>query len=83
MLLAWRIEAWGWLLAREILVAVPLAAGAAAITLVFRLRPQTARIYGIHLVGTAAGVAVSFPIMALGPPSILLTAAAPAKVVTR
>lgn len=71
--LLWRPVAWGWLAIRELVVALPFAAGASAITLAFRLAGnRAARVYSANLLGSALGVLVSLGIMALRPAGDLL-----------
>jgi hypothetical protein len=68
MLLAWRADAWGWLVVRELLVAAPFAAGAAAVTLALRVESgRPGAIYGIHLLGSGCGVALGLALMAVRP----------------
>jgi hypothetical protein len=68
LLLAWRADAWGWLIVRELLVAVPFATGAAAVTLALRVESgRPGAIYGIHLLGSGLGVALGVALMAVRP----------------
>jgi len=68
LLLAWRMDAWGWLLVRELVVAAPFAAGAAAVTLALRLRvDRPGSTYGTHLVGAGLGVALGLALLAVRP----------------
>lgn len=68
LLLAWRMDAWGWLLVRDLAVAAPFAAGAAAVTLALRLRAdRPGSTYGTHLLGAGLGVALGLALLALRP----------------
>ena len=68
LLLAWRGDAWVWLVVRELLVAAPFATGAAAVTLALRVESgRPGAIYGIHLLGAGLGVAVGLALMAVRP----------------
>jgi len=68
LLLAWRMDAWGWLLVRDLTVAAPFAAGAAAVTLALRLRAdRPGSTYGTHLLGAGLGVALGLVLIAVRP----------------